>query len=283
MSRFAKGKGIVTTPIYPSLYQINTRVLLTELSRSFGRPATLDEIPDPMLDRMAEMGFDWVWFLSVWQTGPAGQKVSRSNPEWRREFEETLPDLTEEDISGSGFAITGYTVHRNLGGDAAMARLRRRGLKLLLDFVPNHTGMDHSWVEDHPEYYISGTEQDLIREPRNYAWIKRLQGDLLMAHGRDPFFPGWPDTLQLNYGNPATQAAMTGELIKIAGQCDGVRCDMAMLVLPAVFERTWEIPSQPFWPQATQRVGIKSRALFSWPKFTGTWNGPATTGVRLHL
>ena len=48
-----------------------------------------------------EMGFDWVWFLSVWQTGPAGQRVSRANPEWRREFQETLPDLREEDIAGS--------------------------------------------------------------------------------------------------------------------------------------------------------------------------------------
>ena len=47
---------------------------------------------------------------------------------------------------------------------------------------------------------------------------------------------------------------MIGELVKIAGQCDGVRCDMAMLVLPDVFERTWGIPAQPFWPKATQRV-----------------------------
>jgi len=76
----------------------------------------------------------------------------------------------------------------------------------------------------------------------------------VLVHGRDPYFPGWPDTLQLNYGNPATQEAMIGELLKIAGQCDGVRCDMAMLVLPEVFERTWGIPSQPFWPQATRRV-----------------------------
>ena len=100
------------------------------------------------------MGFDWVWFLSVWQTGPAGQRVSRSNPEWRKEFQETLPDLREEDIAGSGFAITGYTVHPQLGGDAALARLRerlrQRGLRLMLDFVPNHTGLDHPWVEDPP-------------------------------------------------------------------------------------------------------------------------------------
>ena len=83
------------SPRYPSLYQINTRVLLTELSRSFGRPATLDDIPDDELDCVAQMGFDWIWFLSVWQTGPAAQAISRANPEWRKEFQETLPDLRE--------------------------------------------------------------------------------------------------------------------------------------------------------------------------------------------
>ena len=72
------------------------------------------------------------------------------------------------------------------------------------------------------------------------------EGDVILAHGRDPFFPGWPDTLQLNYGNPLLQEAMIGELIKIAGQCDGVRCDMAMLVLPEVFERTWGIRCRSF-------------------------------------
>jgi glycosidase len=124
----------------------------------------------------------------------------------------------------------------------------------MLDFVPNHTGLDHPWVEVHPEYYVAGTEQDLARAPRNYTWVRRTKGDLLLALGRDPYFPGWPDALQLNYGNPATQEAMAGELVKIAGQCDGVRCDMAMLVLPDIFERTWGIKAEPFWPKATRRV-----------------------------
>jgi len=234
-------------------------VWLTELSHALGRPATLDDIPDAELDRLARMGFDWVWFLSVWQTGLQGQRVSRANPEWRREFQETLPDLREEDIAGSGFAITAYTVHDHLGGDAALSRLRERlstrGLRLLLDFVPNHTGLDHPWVEEHPEYYVRGTEQDLARTPQNYTRVKRTHGDrLVLAHGRDPHFPGWPDTLQLNYGNPATQEATIAELVKIAQQCDGVRCDMAMLVLPDVFERTWNIHAQPFWPRATEQV-----------------------------
>ena len=243
---------------YPSLYQINTRVWLTEMSCKLGRQATLDDISDADLDRLAAMGFDWAWFLSVWQTGPAGQKVSRSNPGWRAEFRETLPDLCDGDIPGSGFAITGYTVSDRLGGDAALARLRerlrRRGLKLLLDFVPNHTGLDHPWVEDHPEYYVSGTESDLAGAPQNYTLVKRKQGDRVLAYGRDPYFAGWPDTLQLNYGSPAAQGAMLGELQKIATQCDGVRCDMAMLVLPDIFQRTWGISSQPFWPRTIECV-----------------------------
>jgi hypothetical protein len=249
---------MTTSPRYPALYQVNTRVWLTELSRALGRPATLDDVPDAELDRLAQMGFDWIWFLSVWQTGPAGRQVSRSNAGWRKEFEETLPDLSEEDIAGSGFAVAGYTVHQALGGDAALARLRerlrRRGLRLLLDFVPNHTGLDHPWVESHPEYYVAGTELDLARAPQNYTWVKRKAGDLLLAYGRDPYFAGWPDTLQLNYSNPALQEAMSGELERIAGQCDGVRCDMAMLVLPDVFERTWGVLSPLFWPEATRRV-----------------------------
>jgi hypothetical protein len=248
-------------PLYPSLFQINTRVVLTELSQTLGRPATLDDIPDAELDGLAGMGFDWVWFLSVWRTGPAGRRVSRENKEWRTEFQQTLPDLKDEDIAGSGFAITGYTVHPSLGGDAALTRLRERlrtrGLRLMLDFVPNHTALDHPWVNDHPEHYVAGSEVDLARAPKNYTRVKGKKGDLLLAYGRDPYFPGWPDTLQLDYSNPATQEAMIGELLRVSERCDGVRCDMAMLVLPDVFERTWGRRAPLFWPNATKRVRDK--------------------------
>src|SRR5947208_1328002 len=246
----------MTSPRYPSLYQINTRVWLTELSRRAGKCLALDDIPDAELDRLAEMGFDWIWLLSVWQTGPGAQQVSRSHADWRREFQETLCDLCDDDIPGSGFAITGYTVHDKLGGDSALARLgerlKKRGLRLMLDFVPNHMGLGHPWVEDHPEYFAQGSELDVAQAPQNYTWVNRKKGDLLLAYGRDPYFSGWPDTLQLNYANPDLQDAMIGELQRIAGQCDGVRCDMAMLVLPDVFERTWGQRAPLFWPRATE-------------------------------
>jgi hypothetical protein len=124
----------------------------------------------------------------------------------------------------------------------------------MLDFVPNHTALDHPWVDEHPEYYVAGTERDLERAPLNYTRIERRRGDLVLAHGRDPYFPGWPDTLQLDYSNPATQEAMAAELSRVAARCDGVRCDMAMLVLPDVFERTWGRRAPLFWPEAIRCV-----------------------------
>src|SRR5574337_697729 len=248
-------------PRYPSLYQVNTRVWLRELSGALGREATLDDLPDAALDHLARLGFDWVWFLGVWQTGAAGREVSRNNPEWRREFQALLPDLDDADICGSCFAITGYTVHAGLGGNAALDRLRTRlharGLRLLLDFIPNHTALDHPWFQEHPEYYVPGTESDLARGPHNYCRVHTSRGPGVLAYGRDPYFPGWPDTLQLIYGHPSLQEAMRAELSNIAGRCDGVRCDMAMLVLPEVFRRTWGIAAEPFWPPAI--LGVRQQ------------------------
>lgn len=246
------------TPNYPTLYQINTRVLLQKLSQSLQRPASLDDIADSVLDQWAAAGFDWIYCLGVWQTGNAARQVSRSNPIWLAEYHQILPDLQEEDIAGSCFAVTGYQVHTGMGGNAAAERwrdrLHQRGLKLMLDFVPNHTAPDHPWVQQHPDFYVTATEEQLRREPQNYCRVALPSGEQILAYGRDPYFPGWCDTLQLNYGNPALQAAQRQELLAIAQLCDGVRCDMAMLILPEIFQRTWGIAVPPFWPEAIAQV-----------------------------
>jgi glycosidase len=256
---------MATMPRYPSLFQINTRVWLQRVSHQAGKPITLADIDDATLDGFAEQGFDWIWLLSVWQTGAVGRSISRSDPQWRAEFQTILPDLTAEDICGSGFAITAYTDSDALGGEKALAQFReklaRRGIKLMLDFVPNHTAPDHAWVKTHPDYYVEGSEEALATAPQNYLRVQTDHGPKILAYGRDPNFPGWPDTLQLNYANPDLQAARVVELIAIAGKCDGIRCDMAMLLLPEIFQRTWGITPEPFWPKATAAVHAKYPAF----------------------
>lgn len=253
-------------PPNPLLYQVNTRVLLSELGAGLGRPATLLDVPDTFLEDIAGIGADWVWLLGVWQTGEAGRAVSASNPRWVTEHRAALPDLTDADVTGSPFAIVAYDVHTDFGGDAALAdlrtRLASRGLRLMLDLVPNHTAPDHPWITSHPHRYVHGTPGDLEAQPQN--WFTAPGGPdapaLIIAHGRDPYFDGWPDTAQLNYRHPDLRAAMQAEIGRIAQRCDGVRCDMAMLLEPEVFTRTWgeaSLPAdgaapvdEPFWPQA---------------------------------
>ncbi|CAN5903760.1 alpha-amylase family glycosyl hydrolase [soil metagenome] len=242
----------------PALFEINTRTWLRRLSDDAGRQITLAEIDDGVFDDFARRGFEWIWLMGVWRTGAAGRAISRGTPAWRAEYKAALPDVTDEDIRGSCYSIVAYEVDAALGGAAALAGFRRRlaarGLRLMLDFVPNHTALDHAWVRTQPDYYVQASEAALAEQPQGYIGVETERGPRILAKGRDPNFPAWPDTLQLDYGNPALQAARVAELIAISGQCDGVRCDMAMLLLPEVFQRTWGITPPPFWPQAITAV-----------------------------
>jgi hypothetical protein len=279
--------------LYPSLYQINTRVWLQELSSTLRHPATLADIPDKFLDQVAALGFDYVWFLDLWQTGQAGREVSLSHPEWLRELQATLPGFSEADVSGSPFAVTGlYPAPRFRPGDGPLQPARApasQGLKLMVDFVPNHTALDHSWVAQHPEFYVQGSAADLEREPHNYRRAETGRGSLILAHGRNPYFPGWPDTFQLNYRHPGLKEAMSQVLLMLAEVADGVRCDMAMLVLPEVFQRTWgerSLPAdglapvdEPFWPEATGKIKAKNASLSLCLRSIGTWSDSSCSRV----
>ncbi|HLP41423.1 MAG TPA: alpha-amylase [Fibrobacteria bacterium] len=254
----------------PLLYQINTRVTLAERSRELGRPATLDDLPDTLLDSLADQGYRWVWFLGLWQTGEAGRRVSLTHAGLRKEVERTLPDLVEADITGSPFAILAYRAHADFGGDAALARLRmrmaKRGLGLMGDFVVNHGAPDHPWLRSRPEWFIRGTGHDLASAPGDWTRLPMgpLSAEGIVAHGKDPYFPGWRDTVQFNLRHPGCREALMGELLKVAARCDAVRCDMAMLAQPDVFHRTWgdrSLPGdgalpvdRPFWPEAIARA-----------------------------
>jgi glycosidase len=234
-------------PEAPRVYEINTRVWLAEIWRREGRRLTLGQVPDSDLESIAQYGFDAVWLMGVWTVGPAPIAASHA-PSALEEYRRVLPDLTESDVSGSPYAVSNYEVDRSLGGDTALRTLRdrlaHRGLRLMLDFVPNHTACDYPLIQTHPSAYVGGAPEDLDRDPQGFF---RTPAGAVLAHGRDPYFPPWQDTAQVNYGNPAARQAMMQTLARIAERCDGVRCDMAMLLLPDVMERTWGARLGPQW------------------------------------
>jgi hypothetical protein len=251
---------------YPVIYEINTWVWLNDLSRNYQQPIDLATVPAEEWEALASHGFDAVWFMGVWQRSPSGKEISTGNPGLLEDFRRALPDFTEGDNVGSPYCVRNYTVDPRLGGPeglaAARQELARRGLRLILDFVPNHVAPDHPWVTDHPEYFIQGNYGDSVREPGAYI----AAGGNIFACGRDPYFPAWPDVLQLNAFNAGLRQATVETVAAIAGQCDGIRCDMAMLMLNDIFERTWGTragvkPADDYW--RTVIAATKGK----WPEF----------------
>lgn len=228
----------------PLIYEINTWPWLNGLSRKHGRPIHLGNVPAEEWDDAASWGFDAVWLMGVWERSAAGREIAREHPDLQAEYRKALPDFKPDDIVGSPYSIHRYQADPHLGGPeglrSARAELTRRNLALLLDFVPNHLAVDHPWTSEHPEYFI---REDSGR----------------IANGRDPYFPPWTDTAQINAYHSGARAALTDTLQEIARECDGVRCDMAMLLLNEIFKKTWgeragPPPRDEFWPQAIAAV-----------------------------
>lgn len=242
------------------VYQINTWVWLNTLSRQHGRAFTLANVPDEALDALPP-GIDMVWFMGVWQRSEFGQSNARN---YKHEYVGALPDITDEDIIGSAYAIGDYTVDKQIGGREGLAqirrRLRERGIQLMLDYVPNHLASDHHWIKEHPEYFVQGKPTDVENRASDFYFAKDANGkQIVIAHGRDPLFPGWADTAQLNAFNPALRQAVVETLLDIAAQCDGVRCDMAMLLMNDIFAGTWrgyvgDRPETDYWNEIIPKV-----------------------------
>lgn len=237
-------------PQYPTIYEINSWVWLSDLGNKFGRSLDLGSVPSAEWDAIARYGFDAVWLMGVWERSPAGIAVANQNKNLLDDFRRALPDFRTEDNVGSPYCIRRYSVDQHLGGPQGLAiarkELSKRNMRLLLDFVPNHVAPDHPWAMEHPEYFIAGNADDA----KNDAYI--TIGKRVFACGRDPFFPAWPDVLQLNAFQPGLRQAVVDTISSIAGQCDGIRCDMAMLLLNSVFERTWgqragQQPATEYW------------------------------------
>ena len=245
---------------HPLLYEINTRCWLRELSDRHQRAVTLATVPDAEFVRWQKLGFTHLWLMGVWPTGPRARALALNEPGLRRAYDEVLPGWRDEDVGGSPYSIAAYEVAPALGGEAGLkefrAKLHRHGMKLILDFVPNHLGIDHAWVNAQPELFVQSAKAAAGTFAQNTA-----AGPRWIANGKDPYFAPWTDVAQLDYRRPVTRAAMQKLLLSIASRCDGVRCDMAMLLLNEVFAKTWaHLPTNEpsltgeFWAEAIATV-----------------------------
>ena len=239
---------------HPLVYEVNSRCWLRALSEQSGKPVTLANIPDSEFTGWHRLGFTHIWLMGVWTTGPRARAEALKSTELRRCYDEVLPGWTEADVAGSPYAIGDYQVPPGMGGEPGLRefreKLRQRGLRLVLDFVPNHVGLDHPWVSQRPELFVQSpavTDGTFAQQTAN--------GVRWLAHGKDPYFAPWTDTVQLDYRRQATRAEVTRLLRSVAQRCDGVRCDMAMLMLNDVFARTWEHFPSPSLGEASAATG----------------------------
>lgn len=248
-------------PANPTIYEINTWVWLHELSQKHGRVITLANVPTAEIEALAAWRFDAVWLMGVWHRGPASRQSALN---YIHEYRQALPDITESDIVGSAYAIHDYQVEKQLGGRAGLAafrdQLRHHHIRLVLDYVPNHVAADHVWIHHHPEYFIQGTAAEAAQMPQHFFRADTVDGQTAaIAHGRDPYFPPWIDTSQLNAFHPGLRQAALDTLIDIGSQCDGVRCDMAMLMMNSIFAKTWgeragAAPQTDYWNEIIPAV-----------------------------
>ena len=249
-------------PKRPVIYEINTWVWLSDLRARYKQPLTLGNVPAQEWDALGALDADAVWFMGVWQRSPAGIAVSNANESLQEEFRRALPDYQLQDNVGSAYCVRAYTVDAELGGAEGLAQARAelaaRGLRLILDFVPNHVAPDHAWATEHPEYFIRGDAADFARAPQEFF---ERDGSVI-ANGRDPYFAPWRDVAQLNAFDAGLRAAALETVLSIAAQCDGMRCDMAMLLLNEIFARTWgaragAMPETEYWRDLIRAVKEK--------------------------
>jgi glycosidase len=249
-------------PKHPLIYEINTWVWLSELSGKYDRPVTLATVPPSEWNSLSSLGADAVWLMGVWERSPAGIGIAMQNQGLLDDFRRALPDFSPQDIVGSAYCVRRYVVDDHLGGPeglaAARSMLREQDMRLILDFVPNHVAPDHPWVSERPGYFVRGDSDDIRREPASFFQA----GGNVFACGRDPYFPAWPDVLQLNAFSQGLRQAVIETVSGIAEQCDGIRCDMAMLVMNTIFERTWGPraggkPAADYWATVIPAVKAK--------------------------
>ena len=266
MGTSAKLSGTFALRAHPHLYEINTWVWLEHLSQRLERKVTLGSIPDAEWNELRRLGFDLIWLMGVWERSPKSRRIFQTDPAMFPQFDQALPGWNWSQIVGSPYAVKSYSPDPHIGSWAEIDRVREklheRKMGLVLDFVPDHTALDHPWVCAHPEYYVQGSQEDFRRDPNAFYLLQPRDGDFTaIARGKDPYFPPWKDSAQLNHFSSAMRAALLKDLALVQSHCDGLRCDMAMLILNDIFLKNWShllkgqsSPPRDFWTDAFQAM-----------------------------
>jgi Alpha amylase, catalytic domain len=255
------GSGQRSLRPHPHLCEINTWAWLEGFSAQQNRLVRLGDVADQEWDRLADLGFDVIWLMGIWQRSPESRRIAQTTPSLAPGFDRALPGWKSQDVVGSPYAVAAYVPDPRVGTwdelDEVRKKLAARGMALFLDFVGNHTARDHRWVREHPEYYVQGSQQDFQKDPSSFFLVETPKGPVFLALARDPYFPPWTDVVQLNHFSAEMRAAQLAEFRNIAGHCDGLRCDMAMLLLHDVFQIVWgrllgnfRAPQREFWTEA---------------------------------
>ena len=247
----------------PSLYEINTRVWLRQFD-TYDKRATLHDIPDSFWSDLQNKGMHIVWLMGVWKINADALHENDLSVELRKGYDEALPGWLDEDVIGSPYAIDEYIVSEQLGGREGLAHVRKQlarfDLRLMLDFVPNHFSRATCLLSQHPGVFIQADDESSQPDGFNPELFFEDESKKMFAYGRDPFFAPWWDTVQVNYASREARDYMTSVLQDIATQCDGVRCDMAMLDMNEIFFQTWssqialDMPATEFWVDAIAAV-----------------------------
>ncbi|TNE27674.1 MAG: alpha-amylase [Bacteroidetes bacterium] len=188
-SEFASNIGWKSTA---SIYEVNIRQHTPE-----GTIAAFTQD----LDRISRMGVGILWIMPVQPIGMQGRKDPKDNGK----------------SLGSYYSISDYTaVNPEFGTEAdfkAMVdKAHKLGMKVILDWVANHTAFDHHWASEHPEFYNHDEN-----------------GDISVARNNDGTLTDWTDVADLNYDEPGLHKAMVKEMSWWISQfdIDGFRCDVA--------------------------------------------------------
>ena len=251
----------------PRLLEINTRIWI----KKFGTDKTLSSVTQKQIDYWKELGYDLVWFMGIWKNNKDAVKQYCFEPELITRYNDSLKNWTNKDVIGSPYSIDKYEVNPILGSFDDLvelkARLNKKGIKLILDFVSNHFSAKSSLIWSNKEIFLPADEIFFKNDPFTF-YNSPANDKEYLAHGRDPLFPPWKDTAQINFYSKDARKFLINTLLSLADVCDGVRCDMAMLPLNNVFYNTWigvikkygfERPEKEFWEEAISAVRKKKK------------------------